>query len=69
MTSDKQRRLATAVGFLSGLLACLDALRDAKVVWPPNAAWAALGHPQRLEMGGGGALIAVALVASAVWRR
>jgi len=38
MTPEKQRRLARAVVFLSGLLACLDALRDASVYWPPDAA-------------------------------
>jgi hypothetical protein len=48
------------------MLACLDALRDAKVVWPPDAAWAALPHAQRLEMVGGITLILVALVVSVV---
>ena len=66
ITSDKGRRVATALGFLSGVLACLDALRDAKVVWPPDAAWEALRHPQRLEMGGGITLIVVTLIVSAV---
>jgi len=62
MTPDKQRRVATAVAFLSGLLASLDALRDARILWPPDAVWEALGHPQRLELGGGITLIVVTLV-------
>lgn len=66
MTPDKQRRVATAVGFLSGMLACLDATRDAKVFWPPDAVWEALRRPQRLELSGGLALIVVTLVISVV---
>lgn len=64
MTQNKNRRIATAAGFLSGVLACLDALRNARVAWPPDAAWALLSHPQRLEFGGGAALIAVTIVVS-----
>ena len=64
--SHKGRRTATAVGFLAGMLACLDALRDAKVVWPPDAAWAVMPHAQRLEMGAGIAVILIALVVSVV---
>jgi len=64
MTPEKQRRLARAVVFLSGLLACLDALRDASVYWPPDAAWQALRHVQQLELGGGIALIMVAFIVS-----
>jgi hypothetical protein len=66
MTPEKQRRVATAVGFLSGLLACLDALRDAKVFWPPDAVWQVLRGPQRLELGAGVALIAVTFVTSII---
>jgi len=54
------------VGFLSGVLACLDAMRDAKVFWPPDTLWQVLRHPQRLELGGGIALIVVTLVISVV---
>lgn len=64
--SRKSRRVTTAIAFLSGVLACLDALRDAKVLWPPNVVWAALRHPQRLEMGAGIALILVSLVITLV---
>jgi hypothetical protein len=61
MTQEKKRRVATAVGFLSGVLACLDALHDAGILWPPDAVWEALRNPQRVELGGGIALIVVTL--------
>lgn len=64
MSPDKQRSLATAVGFLSGLLACLHALRDRKILWPPDVVWRSLQGPQRIELGGGIILVAVALI---VW--
>ncbi len=66
MTPEKKRRVATAAGFLSGVLACLDALRDARVFWPPDVVWDALRHPQRLELGAGIALIVVSFVTSVV---
>jgi hypothetical protein len=68
-TANKSRRLATALGFLGGMLACLDAVRDAKILWPPDAVWAPLRHPQRLEFGGGIALIVVSFVTSIVQAR
>jgi hypothetical protein len=64
MASDKARRIGTAVGFLSGVIACLDALREAKVYWPPDVVWQALRGPQRLELGGGIVLIVVTFVIS-----
>lgn len=64
----KGRRVATAIGFLSGVLACLGALRDAKVVWPPGALWAALSHPQRLQLGAGIALMVVSFIISVARR-
>ena len=64
MTPEKQQRLATAVGFLSGVLACMDAVRDATALWPPDAMWEGLSHAHRLEFGGGIALIVVTLVIS-----
>ena len=67
MTPEKQRRVATAVGFLSGVLAGLDAMRDGRIYWPPDAAWAALRSPQRVELGGGLTLVMVTLVIS--WLR
>jgi len=67
MAADKGKRLVTAIGFLGGLLACLDAVREVKALWPPDALWNALTHPHRLEMGGGLALIVVSLALS-VWR-
>jgi hypothetical protein len=69
MTPEKKRRVATAAGFLSGVLACLDALRDARVFWPPDIVWEALRHPQRLELGAGIALIVVSFVTSMVKQR
>jgi len=69
MTPDKQRRVATASVFVSGVIASLNALRDAKVVWPLDVAWAGLRGPQRLELGAGIVLMVVALVISAVRRQ
>lgn len=66
MTADRQLRVATAAGFLAGVLACLNALRDAKVVWPPDAAWAVMPHAQRLQMGAGIAMILIAVLVSVV---
>ncbi|MBZ5688258.1 MAG: hypothetical protein LAP86_24845 [Acidobacteriia bacterium] len=62
MQSSRGRRLATAAAFLSGVITCLDALRDAKFFWPPDAVWEALRRPHRLELCGGIALIVVTLV-------
>jgi len=66
MTPEKKRRVATAVGFLSGVLACMDALRDGRIFWPPDVVWEGLRGPQRLELGAGIALMAVTLVTSVV---
>jgi hypothetical protein len=57
------------VGFLSGVLACLDATRVAEVFWPPDALWQVLRHPQRLELAGGITLIVVTVVISVVQGR
>jgi hypothetical protein len=64
MASSKERRVANAVGFIAGVLACLNALRDAKVLWPPDAAWAQLTYAHRLEFGIGMALILGTLITS-----
>jgi hypothetical protein len=69
VTPEKKRRVATAVGFLLGVLACMDALRDARIFWPPDAVWETLRGPQRLELGAGIALMVVPLVTSMVQRR
>ena len=69
LESSSRSRLATAVGFLSGVIACLDALRESRIVWPPDTVWQALRHPQRLELAGGIALIVVSLVTSIVQAR
>ena len=64
MAQENNRRIATAVGFLSGVLTCLDALRNARVVWPPDAAWVLMSKPHRLEFAAGAALIVVTIVVS-----
>jgi hypothetical protein len=50
------------------VLACLDALRDLGISWPPDAVWEALRRPQRLELAGGVALIVVSFVTSVLKR-
>jgi|HubBroStandDraft_2_1064218.scaffolds.fasta_scaffold937593_1 hypothetical protein len=64
MTTEKKRRVATAAGFLSGVFACLDALRGTTIFWPPYVVWEPLRNPQRLELGGGIALMIVTLLVS-----
>jgi hypothetical protein len=46
MTPERKRLASNAVGFLSGALACMDALRDVKAAWPPNAIWEGLRNVQ-----------------------
>jgi hypothetical protein len=67
--TNKGRRLATATSFLSGVITCLDALRDAPVSWPPDALWQVLSRPRRLELCGGIALILVTVVMTIVQAR
>ncbi|HTZ81591.1 MAG TPA: hypothetical protein VMB66_00275 [Candidatus Acidoferrales bacterium] len=62
MGEEKTVRVATAVGFLAGVIACLDAIRDVKTLWPPDALWQILPHPRRLELVAGIALIVVSLI-------
>lgn len=69
MPSNKARRLATAVGFVSGVITCLDAVHEATKSWPPDALWAMLRRPQKLELSAGIALIVVTLIVSAIQRR
>jgi hypothetical protein len=69
MIPEKKRRLETAAGFLSGVLACMDALRDAHVVWPVATMWEGLRNVKRVEFGGGVALIVVSLVISIMRRK
>lgn len=69
MSPDKQKRVANAIGFLIGVFACLDPLRDNKILWPPDALWQNLRNPQRLEFGSGIALIVVTIVISIVQNR
>jgi hypothetical protein len=69
MHPEKKRRIATAVGFLSGVLASLDALRDARIFWPPDVVWQGLRGAQRLELGAGVALMLVTFLTSIVANR
>ena len=69
MTPEKKRRVATAGIFLSGVLACLDAVKDARIFWPPDVLWEGLGNPNRLKLVAGIALIVVSFVTSALRRR
>jgi hypothetical protein len=55
--------------FLSGVLACLDAIKDARIFWPPDVVWEGLRNPDRLKLGAGIALIVVSFVSSALQRR
>lgn len=64
--SQRGWRVATAVGFLAGMLALLDAVRDAKILWPPGELWSSLQHAQRVELGTGIALIVIVLVITVV---
>ncbi|MFZ0734750.1 MAG: hypothetical protein WAM79_20705 [Candidatus Sulfotelmatobacter sp.] len=69
MTEEKIGRVATAVGFLSGVIACLDAIRDVKTLWPPEALWQVLQRPRRLELVTGIALIVVTLMVTSFRKR
>ena len=62
--ASKGRRIATASGFVSGVIASLDALKDAPETWPPDALWRVLNRPHRFELCGGIALILVTFVVS-----
>jgi hypothetical protein len=64
MTPEKKKRVANAVGFLSGVLACLDAVRETRIFWPPGEFWDDLLHARRVEFGAGIALIVVSIVLS-----
>jgi hypothetical protein len=66
MTPGKKRRVATAAGFLSGVLACLDALRDKSALWPPDVVWQSLRNPQKLEFGAGVVLMLVTIAIAAL---
>ena len=69
MTPEKKRRVAMAGIFLSGVLACLDAVKEARIFWPPDVVWEGLRNPDRLKLGAGIALIVVSFVTSALQRR
>jgi hypothetical protein len=69
MTSEKKKRVTNAVGFLSGVLACMDAVRETRVFWPPGEFWEGLRHGQRVEFGAGIALIVVSIVLMGMRKR
>ena len=69
MTPEKKRRVAIAGIFLSGVLACLDAIKDARIYWPPEVVWEGLRNPDRLKPGAGIALIVVSFVTSVLRQR
>ena len=50
------------------MLACLDALRDANVVWPLDELWGALSHPKRLQLAAGIVLIVASFIVSVARR-
>ncbi len=66
MTSEKKRRVANALGFVSGVIASLDAIRDQNILWPPSVLWDVLRHPQRIELAAGIMLMVVTLVLAIV---
>ncbi|HKU25559.1 MAG TPA: hypothetical protein VJQ54_08815 [Candidatus Sulfotelmatobacter sp.] len=68
MSENKSLRLLNAAGFLAGVLACLSAVRDSRVLWPPDELWTLLGHRQHIELAGGLALIAAVIVTNIVVR-
>ena len=61
MPPAKPRRAASAVVFLFGVLATLNAVRDAHAFWPPAVLWAALNPPHRFQLCGGIAAILVGI--------
>ena len=69
MIPEKRNRAISAILFLFGVLASLNALRDAGMMWPPDAVWQALNNPSRLKLCGGIALMLVSLIATAMRRR
>lgn len=68
MGDNKNLRLLNAVAFLAGVLACLTAVRDSRVLWPPGELWSALSHQQHLELAGGLGLIVLVIVTNIVLR-
>ena len=69
MTPEKKRRIAMAGMFLSGVIACLDALKDARIFWPPDVVWEGLRNPDRLKLVAGIALMLLSFVTSVLLQR
>ena len=51
------------------MLACMDAVRDARIFWPLDEFWEGLRHVQRVEFGAGIALIVVSMVLMGTHKR
>ena len=47
----------------------MDAVRDARIFWPPGEFWDGLRHVQRVEFGAGFALIVVSIVLMSTRKR
>jgi hypothetical protein len=69
MSSEKKKRVTNAVGFLAGVLACTDAVRETRIFWPPDEFWDGLRHTQRVEFGAGIALIVASIVLLSMGKR
>lgn len=54
MPTDKKRRVANALGFVSGVIASLDAIREQRTLWPPAALWNAFAQSSAARIGGWG---------------
>ena len=61
MTPEKKKRVTRAVGFVSGVISSLDAVRDQRILWPPSELWESLRSVQRVELSAGIALIVASL--------
>jgi hypothetical protein len=59
MITARKRRVGNAIGFLAGFLACMYAVREKEIFWPPNVLWASLRNVQRVEFVGGLLLIVI----------
>jgi len=69
MPIEKRRRAASAVMFLFGVLATMNAVKEANSFWPPAALWAALNPPHRFQLCGGIAVILVGIFTTIFARR
>lgn len=68
MNTDKKRRVAFAVGFVTGVLGAVKAVAEATIFWPPAALWEQLRGPQRFQFVGCSIVAIVMVVLSVVYR-